>query len=59
MNINTPLRSLQESESFIGRHIGPDDHDTHAMLSELGYGSLSDRKYLTMIQTVLLNSQRF
>ena len=55
MNINTPLRSLQESESFIGRHIGPDDHDTHAMLSELGYGSLSDLIRATVPDVIALN----
>jgi glycine dehydrogenase len=55
MNINTPLRFLQESESFIGRHIGPDDHDTHAMLSELGYGSLSDLIRATVPDVIALN----
>ena len=55
MNINTPLRSLQESESFIGRHIGPDDHDTQAMLSELGYGSLSDLIRATVPDVIALN----
>ena len=55
MNINTPLRALQESESFIGRHIGPDDHDTHAMLSELGYGSLSDLIRATVPDVIALN----
>jgi glycine dehydrogenase len=55
MNINTPLQSLQESESFIGRHIGPDDHDTQAMLSELGYGSLSDLIRATVPDVIALN----
>ncbi len=55
MNINTPLRSLQESESFIARHIGPDDHDTQAMLSELGYGSLSDLIRATVPDVIALN----
>lgn len=55
MNINTPLRSLHESESFIGRHIGPDDHDTQAMLSELGYGSLSDLIRATVPDVIALN----
>ncbi|MDO9477612.1 MAG: aminomethyl-transferring glycine dehydrogenase [Pseudohongiella sp.] len=55
MNINTPLRSLQESESFIGRHIGPDDHDTQAMLAELGYGSLSDLIRATVPDVIALN----
>jgi len=55
MNINTPLRSLQESESFIGRHIGPNDHDTQAMLSELGYGSLSDLIRATVPDAIALN----
>jgi len=55
MNINTPLRSLQESESFIGRHIGPGDHDTQAMLSELGYGSLSDLIRATVPDVIALN----
>ena len=55
MNTNTPLRSLQESESFIGRHIGPDDHDTQAMLSELGYGSLSDLIRATVPDVIALN----
>ncbi|MDP3518002.1 MAG: aminomethyl-transferring glycine dehydrogenase [Pseudohongiella sp.] len=55
MNINTPLRSLQESESFIGRHIGPDDHDTQAMLAELGYDSLSDLIRATVPDVIALN----
>ena len=55
MNITTPLRSLQESESFIGRHIGPDDHDMQAMLSELGYGSLSDLIRATVPDVIALN----
>lgn len=55
MNINTPLQSLQESESFIGRHIGPDDHDTQAMLSELGYGSLTDLIRATVPDVIALN----
>lgn len=55
MNINTPLQSLQESETFIGRHIGPDDHDTQAMLSELGYGSLSDLIRATVPDVIALN----
>jgi glycine dehydrogenase len=55
MNINTPLLSLHESESFIGRHIGPDDHDTQAMLSELGYGSLSDLIRATVPDVIALN----
>lgn len=42
MNINTPLHSLHDAESFIGRHIGPDEHETQAMLAELGYASLSE-----------------
>ncbi len=42
MNINTPLQSLHDAESFIGRHIGPDEHETQAMLAELGYASLSE-----------------
>lgn len=55
MNITTPLRSLQESESFIGRHIGPDDHDTQAMLAELGYDSLSDLIRATVPDVIALN----
>jgi glycine dehydrogenase len=55
MNINTPLQALHESESFIGRHIGPDDHDTQAMLSELGYGSLSDLIRATVPDVIALN----
>jgi len=41
MNINTPLRSLQDHESFISRHIGPDESEIRAMLTQLGYDSLS------------------
>jgi glycine dehydrogenase len=55
MNINTPLQALHESESFIGRHIGPDDHDTQVMLSEMGYGSLSDLIRATVPDVIALN----
>ena len=55
MNITTPLRSLQESESFIGRHIGPDNQDVQAMLTELGYGSLDDLIRATVPDAIALN----
>jgi glycine dehydrogenase len=42
MNINTSLQFLHDAESFIDRHIGPDAHETQAMLAELGYASLND-----------------
>ena len=35
MNLKSPLSSLHDSESFIARHIGPDENDIQAMLAEL------------------------
>ena len=40
MNLKSPLSSLHDSESFIARHIGPDENDIQAMLAELDYPSL-------------------
>lgn len=42
MNINTPLRSLQDNDSFVGRHIGPEETEIQVMLAGLGYPSLSE-----------------
>jgi glycine dehydrogenase len=55
MNINTPLRSLQDHESFIGRHIGPDESEIQAMLAELGYGSLSELIKATVPAVIALD----
>jgi glycine dehydrogenase len=55
MNINTPLRSLQDHESFIGRHIGPDESEIQAMLAELGYVSLSELIKATVPAVIALD----
>ncbi len=36
------LKSLDSSQEFAGRHIGPDDHDIKVMLQELGFQSLGE-----------------
>ncbi|HLT64557.1 MAG TPA: glycine dehydrogenase (aminomethyl-transferring), partial [Pseudohongiella sp.] len=55
MNINTPLHSLQDAESFISRHIGPDENETRAMLAELGYSSLDELIRDTVPASIALN----
>ena len=36
----TPMRELENHDEFIGRHIGPREHDIQAMLASLGLDSL-------------------
>lgn len=55
MNINTPLRSLQDNETFIGRHIGPDEPQIQTMLHALGYSSLSELTRATVPGSIALN----
>ncbi|ALO45086.1 aminomethyl-transferring glycine dehydrogenase [Pseudohongiella spirulinae] len=55
MNLTTPLRSLQDSESFITRHIGPDEQETAAMLAELGYDSLEALIQATLPAAIALD----
>ena len=35
-----PAGALQPSDTFVHRHIGPDEHEQSEMLTLLGYGSL-------------------
>lgn len=55
MNINTPLRSLQDNDTFIGRHIGPDEPQVQTMLAALGYSSLSELTRATVPGSIALN----
>ncbi|MBC52211.1 MAG: glycine dehydrogenase (aminomethyl-transferring) [Gammaproteobacteria bacterium] len=55
MNINTPLRSLQDNDTFIGRHIGPDEPQIQTMLAALGYSSLSELIRATVPGSIALN----
>ena len=55
MNINTPLRSLQDNDTFIGRHIGPDEPQIQTMLHALGYSSLSELTRATVPGSIALN----
>tara|TARA_R110002072_G_scaffold136124_2_gene278152 strand:+ start:123449 stop:126370 length:2922 start_codon:yes stop_codon:yes gene_type:complete len=54
MNITTPLGALQDSGSFIARHIGPDDQDIAAMLADLGYASLEELIAATVPASIAL-----
>jgi len=38
----TPLRDLEQAAPFVGRHIGPDEHEQAKMLAVLGRGSLAE-----------------
>jgi glycine dehydrogenase len=39
-NLTIPLSQLENSDEFIGRHIGPDDHAIAGMLASIGTASL-------------------
>lgn len=39
---NQSLEELQQSESFIQRHLGPDECEQQAMLQQLGYDSIDE-----------------
>ncbi|QCU89866.1 aminomethyl-transferring glycine dehydrogenase [Thiomicrorhabdus sediminis] len=39
---NQSLKELQQSESFIQRHLGPDESEQQAMLQQLGYDSIDE-----------------
>ena len=36
------LAELEQRDDFVGRHIGPDEHETRAMLATLRLGSLDE-----------------
>jgi len=55
MNLTTPLRALQDSESFIARHIGPEDHEAQAMLAAVGYSSIDALIRDTVPATIALD----
>lgn len=38
----TSLRSLESSDAFLGRHIGPNENDISNMLATVGAASLED-----------------
>jgi glycine dehydrogenase len=55
-NASSPrsLASLQHTEEFIGRHIGPNEDDIHAMLAELQLGSLTELIEKTVPDSIAL-----
>ena len=48
------LASLQHTDEFIGRHIGPNEGDIHAMLAELQLGSLTELIEKTVPDSIAL-----
>ncbi|MCK5894235.1 MAG: aminomethyl-transferring glycine dehydrogenase [Endozoicomonadaceae bacterium] len=47
------LKALENKNEFIGRHIGPSEQDTVAMLAELGLGSLEELFDNTVPESIL------
>jgi len=48
------LASLQHTDEFIGRHIGPGEHEIQAMLAELQLGSLDELIEQTVPESIAL-----
>ena len=53
---NPTLTTLEQHDEFIGRHIGPDDHDIAAMLAAIGAKSLDDLVEQTIPAAIRLAS---
>jgi len=57
-DISTPVASLstlQQTKEFTRRHIGPDTHQTAAMLAELGLGSIEELMAQTVPDSIRLD----
>lgn len=56
MDINTSLNQLSSQNEFIGRHIGPNEHDKNQMLKELGFTNTDELISKIVPKTILTKS---